>query len=493
MVSGTDEHGTPILVQADAEGLTPGELADKYNRVIVDDLQGLGLSLRPVHPHHHPQPLRGRPGPVPGLYDNGYFVPKTTMGAISPSTGRTLPDRYIEGTCPICGYDGARGDQCDNCGNQLDPIDLINPRSRINGETPKFVETEHFFLDLPGAGRVAGQLAADAHRLAAERAEVQPEPARRPPAAGDHPRPRLGRPGAARRLARPADEAALRLVRRGDRLPVGVGRVGPPDRRPGGLAAVVAGPGGRCGYYFMGKDNIVFHSRHLAGACCSATTAQGDHGGQAGPLGELKLPDEVVSSEFLTMSGSKFSTSPRPGHLRRRLPARVRPGRAALLHRRRRSGEPGHRLHLGRVRPPHQLRAGQRVGQPGQPLDLDGAQERRRDPERPTCATRAGRALLATVAGGVRHRRRAAAAAAGSSRRSARRCGWSARPTSTSPTPEPWKLQGRPGPPRHGPAHRAAGGARRQHAADAVPAARRAEGARGARRRRGVGGAAGDP
>ncbi len=71
------------------------------------------------------------------------------VGAISPSTGRTLPDRYIEGTCPICGYPDARGDQCDNCGNQLDPTDLIDPRSKINGETPEFVETQHFFLDLP--------------------------------------------------------------------------------------------------------------------------------------------------------------------------------------------------------------------------------------------------------------------------------------------------------------------------------------------------------
>ena len=99
------------------------------------------------------------------------------MGAISPSTGRTLPDRYVEGTCPICGYDGARGDQCDNCGNQLDPADLINPRSKINGETPKFVETEHFFLDLPAFAESLGTLAADAHRLAAERAQVRHEPA----------------------------------------------------------------------------------------------------------------------------------------------------------------------------------------------------------------------------------------------------------------------------------------------------------------------------
>ena len=74
---------------------------------------------------------------------------QTTRGAISPSTGRTLPDRYIEGTCPICGATDARGDQCDNCGNQLDPEDLINPVSKINGETPEFVDTEHFMLDLP--------------------------------------------------------------------------------------------------------------------------------------------------------------------------------------------------------------------------------------------------------------------------------------------------------------------------------------------------------
>ena len=69
--------------------------------------------------------------------------------SFSPATGHTLPDRYIEGTCPICGYPEARGDQCDNCGNQLDPTDLINPRSRIDGSTPEFRETKHLFLDLP--------------------------------------------------------------------------------------------------------------------------------------------------------------------------------------------------------------------------------------------------------------------------------------------------------------------------------------------------------
>src|SRR5690554_5330362 len=145
MVSGTDEHGTPILVLADQLGVSPLELADRYNRVIAEDLTNLGLSYdlftRTTTRNHFAvvqEMFRT-------VYKNGYMVERTTKGAISPSTGRTLPDRFIEGTCPLCGYDGARGDQCDNCGNQLDPIDLKNPRSRINGETPVFVESDHFF------------------------------------------------------------------------------------------------------------------------------------------------------------------------------------------------------------------------------------------------------------------------------------------------------------------------------------------------------------
>src|SRR4051794_30098672 len=157
MVSGTDEHGTPITVQADREGVGPRELADRYNRVIAEDLRALGLAYdlftRTTTRNHYSvtQEL------FRGLFDNGYVVEKPTLSAVSPSTGRTLPDRYIEGTCPICGYDGARGDQCDNCGNQLDPEQLINPRSRINGETPAFVESQHFFLDLPAFAEALGQ------------------------------------------------------------------------------------------------------------------------------------------------------------------------------------------------------------------------------------------------------------------------------------------------------------------------------------------------
>src|ERR1044072_3482131 len=149
MVAGSDGHGTPILIAADEAGVSPQELADQNHRLIPEDPGSLGLSYdlytRTTTRNHHAvvQEL------FLGVYENGYFVEQTTYGAISPSTGRTLPDRYIEGTCPICGYDGARGDQCDNCGNQLDPDQLINPRSKINGETPIFLETEHCFLGLP--------------------------------------------------------------------------------------------------------------------------------------------------------------------------------------------------------------------------------------------------------------------------------------------------------------------------------------------------------
>ncbi len=157
MVSGTDEHGTPILVAADAEGVSARELADRNNRVIVEDLAALGLSYdlftRTTTRNHYAvvqEMFRA-------MHANGYVVERSQLSAIDPSTGRGLPDRYVEGTCPICSYDGARGDQCDNCGNQLDPTDLKDPRSRINGETPEFVETQHFFLDLPALAGALGE------------------------------------------------------------------------------------------------------------------------------------------------------------------------------------------------------------------------------------------------------------------------------------------------------------------------------------------------
>ena len=117
--------------------------------MIREDLRRLGLSYdlftRTTTGNHH----RVVRDVFRTLHDRGFLVERTMLGAFSASTGRTLPDRYIEGTCPICGFTDARGDQCDNCGNQLDPQDLIEPRSKVDGEPPVFQETSHLFLDLP--------------------------------------------------------------------------------------------------------------------------------------------------------------------------------------------------------------------------------------------------------------------------------------------------------------------------------------------------------
>jgi methionyl-tRNA synthetase len=307
MVSGTDEHGTPIQVQADAEGLSPRQLVDKYNRVIAGDLQGLGLSYdlftRTTTRNHH----RVTQDLFLALYRNGYVLTRKAMGAISPSTGRTLPDRYIEGTCPICGYPHARGDQCENCGNQLDPADLIDPRSKVNGEVPEFVETEHLFLDLPAFTEALGS-------WLGSRTDWRPNVLRFSQNLLEELKPRpITRDldwGVPVPLPGWADAPMKRLYVWFDAcigyLSASVEwaqRSGNPDA----WREWWTGPDARH-FYFMGKDNIVFHTI-VWPAQLLGQNGDGDHDGTPGPFGRLRLPDDVVSSEFLTMSGSKFSTS----------------------------------------------------------------------------------------------------------------------------------------------------------------------------------------
>jgi methionyl-tRNA synthetase len=303
MVSGTDEHGTPVMVAADREGVSPRELADRINALILDDYVRLGLTFdtftRTTTRNHY----EVTQDVFRTLFDNGYLLEQTTLGAVSPATGRTLPDRYIEGTCPICGYPEARGDQCDNCGNQLDPVDLIEPRSIIDGSTPEFRETTHLFLDLP----------AFRDRLVAWIEEQR------------HWRPNVR--NFALNLAREVKPRAMtRDIDWG--VPVPVDTYPEETKRIyvwfdaviGYLSAAVewahnAGtpdawrdwwqnPESRH-FYFMGKDNIVFH----AVIWPSMLMGYGSGGEIGAGKGDLQLPYDVVSSEYLTMSGSKASTS----------------------------------------------------------------------------------------------------------------------------------------------------------------------------------------
>ncbi len=307
MVSGTDEHGTPLLVQADKEGVNVRDLADRYNRQIVTDLAGLGLSYdlftRTTTRNHYAvvQEL------FKGLYANGYMLKETTQGAISPSTGRTLPDRYIEGECPICHAGGARGDQCDNCGNQLDPVDLINPVSKINGETPEFIATDHFLLDLPAVKDAL-------ESWLSTREDWRPNVLKFSLNLLADMRPRTMTRDIDWGIPIPVegwqDNGAKKLYVWFDAV-IGylsasiewAHRTGNPDA----WKDFWQNPQARH-YYFQGKDNITFHSQ-IWPAELLGYAGKGAKGGELHAYGELNLPTEIVSSEYLTMSGSKFSSS----------------------------------------------------------------------------------------------------------------------------------------------------------------------------------------
>ena len=305
MVSGTDENGTPNLITADREGLTPKESVDKYNRIISDDLRNLGLSydiFTRTTTRNHAVVAQDV---FKTLYEKGYLIKKTALGAFQAATGRTLPDRYIEGTCPICGYKDARGDQCENCGNQLDPDQLIDPRSKIDGSTPIFKETEHFYLDLPAFA----------------------EPLTRWVSHQSHWRPNV-RNFSLNYIANLKPRPITRDIDWGVPIPL-PGWEDRPDKRMyvwfdaviGYLSAAVEwaamvgrpdawrdwwqDPAARH-FYFMGQDNIVFHTTIWP----AILLGYGNGGRIAGGRGEpLQLPYNVVSTANLNMEGKKFSTS----------------------------------------------------------------------------------------------------------------------------------------------------------------------------------------
>ena len=306
MVSGTDEHGTPVMVAADREGKPYGEIADYYNQAFREDFRRLGLSYdcfsRTTTRNHE----RVTQDIFETLHEHGAILEQSMLVSFSPTTGHTLPDRYIEGTCPICGYPEARGDQCDNCGNQLDPTDLIEPRSRIDGSVPEFRETKHLFLDLP---RFADALRTWISSHDEWRANVR------------------------NFSLRLLDEIRPRPITRdldwGVRIPV-AGYAEDPNKRIyvwfdaviGYLSASIewaqmtGDPDAWRKWwqnedaehaYFQGKDNVVFHT-----VIWPAMLLGYGKGGTVGAgKAPLELPDNVIATEYLTMEGKQFSTSRR--------------------------------------------------------------------------------------------------------------------------------------------------------------------------------------
>jgi len=294
MASGTDEHGTPITYEADKSGIPPKDFADRNNTLIVDDLVRLGMTYdiftRTTTANHY----RVTQDLFLKLFEKGYLVKKKQMGAFDPATGRTLPDRYIEGKCPICGYPEARGDQCDNCGNQLDPADLINPHQRGSDAPVEFHETEHFFFDLPAFGdqlkawiEQHGNWRPNVRKYSLEYVRnLKPRAITRDLDWGV-PVPLPGWEDNPSKKIYVWFDAVIGYLSASIEWAINSGK-------PDAWKEWWDNPESHH-YYTMGKDNITFHTVMWPAILMGA--------------GDLHLPDEIVASEFLHMEGRKFSTS----------------------------------------------------------------------------------------------------------------------------------------------------------------------------------------
>ncbi len=149
-ICGTDEHGTPSEVGAAKEGLEVSAYCDKYHALHRETYRAFNLSFDYFGRTSSPQNEELVNHIFSKIDENGYIEEKSIKQIFSIDDDRFLPDRYVTGTCPHCGYDKARGDQCENCTKVLEPTDLINPRSTISGSTNLEVrETKHLFLKLP--------------------------------------------------------------------------------------------------------------------------------------------------------------------------------------------------------------------------------------------------------------------------------------------------------------------------------------------------------
>lgn len=292
MVSGSDANGTPITVKADELGITPREVVETYHPEILGYWESLGISFdlftTTMTDNHHSITQEF----FRQLLDKGYLTRHTTEQFYDPEASRFLPDRYVEGTCPHCDYEDARGDQCDNCGRTLDAVDLIDPRSKLSGATPERRETEHFFLQLPDFadrlhGWIEGQTRWRKHVKNWALAMIEDMPER----------------------------AITRDIEWGVDIPVD--DIGPGkkiyvwfDAVIGYLSASIEWASGTDdpgqweqwwknpeaeSYYFVGKDNIPFHTVIWPAMLLGR--------------GDLDLPTDVPANQYITFKGAKASKS----------------------------------------------------------------------------------------------------------------------------------------------------------------------------------------
>lgn len=293
MVSGSDVHGTPITVKADQEGVTPQEIVDRYHPEFLGIWDTLGIGFDLFTTTGTETHIRVAQDFFSKLLENGYLYTEVTEQFFDEERNQFLPDRYIEGTCPHCGYHPARGDQCDNCGRTLDPTDLIDPLSKLTGSRPVLRETEHYYWKLsalndPLAEWLSTREGWRPHVLNFALGMVKE---------GLH------------------DRAFTRDLDWG--IPIPVDDIGPgksiyvwweavmgyysaPQEwaeiqgDPEAWKAWWTNPGAES-YYFVGKDNIPFHAVYWPALLLA-------HGG-------LNLPTNVPANQYVTFGGAKASKS----------------------------------------------------------------------------------------------------------------------------------------------------------------------------------------
>ncbi len=291
MVSGSDAHGTPVSLEAQNRGVSPEDVYSEYQAEFLDDWQRLGISFDLFTSTHTDNHAAVAQDMFLKLQKNGYIYEDTMLQPYCETDARFLADRYVQGTCPHCGYDAARGDQCESCGRTLDPQDLIGMTCRLCGNPPVIRETRHFFL----------KLSAFEDRL---KEWVQGQ---------THWRPNV------QNFTRGFLEGGLkdRAITRDIDWGVPVPLDGYEDKRIYVWFEAVIGylsaskewaqnrgepdrweafwkPDARA-YYFMGKDNITFHTLLWPAILMG--------------YGGLNLPYDVPANEYLNLEGLKLSTS----------------------------------------------------------------------------------------------------------------------------------------------------------------------------------------
>jgi methionyl-tRNA synthetase len=288
MIGGSDEHGVPITIKAQREGVTPQDIVDRYHNIIKDSMEELGISFdvygRTTSEMHRQTATEF----FRTLYDKGEFVEKTSMQYYDEQADQWLADRYIIGTCPRCGNEHAYGDQCESCGSSLNATDLINPHSSITGNVPVLRETKHWYMPLDKWEPKLRQWILEEHK------EWKPNVYGQCKSWLDGGlQPRAVTRDLNWGIPVPVEGAEGKVLYVWFDAPIGY-ISNTRELRPDDWEKYWKAPDTRI-IHFIGKDNIVFH-------CLIFPAMLLAHGG-------YQLPENVPSNEFLNLEGDKISTS----------------------------------------------------------------------------------------------------------------------------------------------------------------------------------------